>query len=223
MKTQIIYEDNEIIVCYKPAGIAVQSAGLTQQDMVSELKNYLGNPYLGVIHRLDQPVSGIVVFAKNQKAAASLSSQVQNGGADKIYRALVCGCFEEGAKEGILEHILYKDAKSNMSKVVLSGGKKAKLEYKVLEERETDGHKYSELEIKLYTGRHHQIRVQMAASGHPILGDTKYGHELSKTLNDNFENKNLKLCAYRLSFRHPKTNKTVTFEVPVKPWQENCQ
>lgn len=261
MKTQILYEDKDILVCYKPAGIAVQSANIAQQDMVSELKNYLresqingknkdnskteakgaGNsePYLALIHRLDQPVSGVLVFGKNKAAAASLSAQVQDGRAEKVYRALVYGGFAEGNRDGVLEHILIKEAKTNTSKVVLSGkervaagvpealfvrnqnvkdGKKAKLEYKVLNQNEIDGENYAELEIKLFTGRHHQIRVQMAASGHPILGDAKYGHQESTDLNARLENKGLKLCAYQLSFIHPGTKKTMTFEVPVKPW-----
>ena len=103
-KLDIIYEDKDVLVCYKPAGIAVQSANIAQQDMVSELKNHLAtqgdkNPYIGVVHRLDQPVSGVLVFAKNQSAAASLSVQVQDGRAGKIYRSLVFGAFDEVSKE----------------------------------------------------------------------------------------------------------------------------
>ena len=230
MKTQILYEDNDIIVCYKPAGIAVQTAGIAQQDMVSELKNYLAGgsahnkqaggkePYVAVVHRLDQPVSGVLVFAKNKTAAASLSAQVQDGRAEKIYRAMVCGTFEE-AKEGVLEDILYKDVKSNTSRVVQPGskeaglGKKAKLAYKVLQELSLEGQSYSELEIKLYTGRHHQIRVQFSHAGHPILGDTKYGSEVSKALSAQI-GKGLKLCAYRLTLVHPKTGEKMTFTAP---------
>ena len=131
MKTQILYEDNDIIVCYKPAGIAVQTAGIAQQDMVSELKNYFAGscasgkgqkkqaggkePYVAVVHRLDQPVSGVLVFAKNKTAAASLSSQVQDGRAEKIYRAMVCGTFEE-AKE-VLEAVKAIGAKGNISSI----------------------------------------------------------------------------------------------------------
>ena len=234
MKTQILYEDNDIIVCYKPAGIAVQTAGIAQQDMVSELKNYLAGscasgkgqnkqaggkePYVAVVHRLDQPVSGVLVFAKNKAAAASLSAQVQDGRAEKIYRAMVCGTFEE-AKEGILEDILYKDVKSNTSRVVQPEskeaglGKKAKLAYKVLQELSLEGQIYSELEIKLYTGRHHQIRVQLSHAGHSILGDTKYGSEASKALSAQI-GKGLKLCAYRLTLIHPKTGEKMTFTAP---------
>lgn len=224
MKTQILYEDQDSIVCYKPAGIAVQTAGISQQDMVSELKNYLAkqgkkNPYVGVVHRLDQPVSGVLVFARNQAAAASLSAQVQDGRMEKIYRAYVYGTFDETDKEGTLEDILYKDAKTNMSRVVLPGskeakfGKKAKLSYKVIRETSVGEEAYSELEIKLHTGRHHQIRVQLSHTGHPILGDTKYGTSESAELSAKVEN-GLKLCAYKLSFIHPKTKKEVEFTTP---------
>lgn len=230
MKTEIIYEDKDILVCYKPAGIAVQTASVGQQDMVSELKNYLaqsGNsfksggkePYIGVVHRLDQPVSGVLIFAKNPSAAASLSAQIQDGRAVKIYRALVYGGFEEQAKEGILENILIKDAKTNTSRVIkpdsreAAQGKKAKLSYRVLEEKMVDDMLYSEAEIRLFTGRHHQIRVQMSNAGHPILGDTKYGTPASAELSSGLE-KGLKLCAYCLSFIHPKTGKEVRFTSP---------
>lgn len=230
MKTQIIYEDKDILVCYKPAGIAVQTASVGQQDMVSELKNYLataGNsgkePYVGVVHRLDQPVSGVLVFAKHPSAAASLSAQIQDGRAGKIYRALVYGIFERGTKEGVLEDILIKDAKTNTSRVIKSDsreaaqGKKAKLSYQVLEEKNVEGTLYSEIEILLYTGRHHQIRVQLSNAGHPILGDTKYGTPESAALSSILD-KGLKLCAYRLSFIHPDTKKEVTFTAPHLPW-----
>lgn len=224
MKTQIIYEDKDVLVCYKPAGIAVQSANIAQQDMVSELKNYLAtqgdkNPYIGVVHRLDQPVSGVLVFAKNQSAAASLSVQVQDGRAGKIYRSLVFGAFDEVSKEGVLEDILLKDAKTNTSRVIKEGskeakqGKKAKLSYKVLQTISVGEESYSEVEIQLFTGRHHQIRVQFANAGHPILGDTKYGSPVSAELSARV-GKGLKLCAYRLSFIHPGTKKEVEFTAP---------
>ncbi len=224
MKTQIIYEDKDILVCYKPAGIAVQSANIAQQDVVSELKNYLvtrgaKNPYIGVVHRLDQPVGGVLVFGKNQAAAASLSAQIQDGRAGKIYRAYVYGAFDEAAEEGVLEDILLKDAKTNTSRVVKTGsneakqGKKAKLSYRVLQTVTVGEEMYSEVEIRLFSGRHHQIRVQFANAGHPILGDTKYGTPESAELSTQVE-KGLKLCSYRLSFIHPKTKKEVEFTAP---------
>ena len=237
MKTQILFEDKDILVCFKPAGIAVQTASLLRQDMVSELKNYLQEkedckessksdtkhkePYIGVIHRLDQPVSGVLVFAKNPKAAASLSEQVQNGGMEKIYRALVAGVFKEGMKERTLENYLFKDAKTNMSRIVdvkTKDAKKARLSYKVLEECVTRAGTYSKVEIKLFTGRHHQIRVQMAGCNHPILGDTKYGSGEAVALNQTLENGGLKLCAYRLAFTHPASGRRSEFTVPDVSW-----
>lgn len=213
MKTQIIYEDEYILVCCKPAGIAVQTAGIAQQDMVSELKNYLAgqgnkNPYLAVVHRLDQPVTGIIVFAKQKDAAADLSNQVQDGRMNKQYKALVHGVMNP--KEAVLEHFLEKDHKTNKSYVSASG-KKSKLFYKVEKELEADGEICSQIAIKLYTGRHHQIRVQMAAAGHPILGDTKYGMAQKASL--------LKLCACELTFIHPNTKKEMTFAVSDLPWE----
>ena len=230
MKTTILYEESDMLVCHKPAGIAVQTASIGQQDVVSELKNYLAgegdkNPYVGVVHRLDQPVEGVLVFGKNQKATASLSVQIQDGKADKIYRALVYGKFDENIKEGVLENILLKDAKSNSSRVVEAGnsqaklGKKAKLTYKVLREIVVGEEICSEVEIKLFTGRHHQIRVQMSNIGHPILGDTKYGNEASVQLYSALGSKGLKLCAYCLSLVHPKNGKPQVFALSKLPWE----
>ncbi len=238
MKTEILYEDKDILVCYKPPGIAVQTASVGQQDMVSELKNYLvqaesmpkgagigKEPYIGVVHRLDQPVSGVLVFAKNPAAAAFLSARIQDGSSGKIYRALVLGGFGDEAKEGVLENILIKDAKTNTSRVVkpdsreVKQGKKAKLSYLVLNEYSAEGVTYSEVEITLFTGRHHQIRVQMSNAGHPILGDTKYGTPEAAELSFGV-GRGLKLCAYRLSFMHPSTKKEMSFTAPILPWKE---
>lgn len=217
---KILYEDNDLLVCCKPAGLPVQTASVSARDMVSELKNYLvqaentskgrngsKEPYLGVVHRLDQPVSGVLVFAKNPTAAADLSNQVQDGRMNKQYKALVWGV--PNPKEAFLEHFLQKDMKTNKSYVAASG-KKSKLFYKVEKELEEDGEICSQVAIKLYTGRHHQIRVQMAAVGHPILGDTKYGTMKKSS--------SLKLCAYELTFVHPGTKKEMTFTVPNLPW-----
>lgn len=214
MKSQIIYEDADLLVCYKPAGIPVQTASVTTQDMVSELKNYLAeqgskNPYLAVIHRLDQPVSGIIVFAKKRDVAADLSNQVQDGRMNKQYKALVHGVLNP--EEAVLEHFLEKDMKTNKS-YVTSSGKKSKLFYKVEKVLESDGEVCSQVAIKLYTGRHHQIRVQMATVGHPILGDAKYGAVQKSS--------SLKLCACELSFIHPGTKKEMAFTVSDLPWSQ---
>ena len=224
MQKNIIYEDNDIIIAYKPAGIATQTARLGQQDMVSELKNYLagkaenkgkGVPYLGLVHRLDQPVAGILAFAKNKEAAASLSRQLTDGGFHKYYEALVFGRPEK--EQAALEDYLYKDAKTNKSMVVkegFPGAKKAKLSYTrketlmVWEARQ----EASLLEIELFTGRHHQIRVQMANAGIPLLGDSKYGSDADKQFSQQIGCRNVALCACRLRFQHPKTGKEMCFE-----------
>lgn len=219
----IIYEDEHIIVAFKPAGIATQTSKVGQQDMVSELKNYLaktddkydGEPYLGLIHRLDQPVSGLLVFAKTRSAAASLSHQLGNGQLQKYYYAIVLGKPE--APQDVLVDYLYKDGHNNRSYVVKEDfpeAKKAVLEYRTVktlialeENREA-----TLLEIKLLTGRHHQIRVQLANTGIPILGDSKYGSTDSKGFNRDSSLKTLALCAYKLCFVHPMTGKELSFE-----------
>ena len=152
-----------------------------------------------------------------------MSARIQDGSTAKIYRALVYGAFEAGAKEGTLEDILIKDGRTNTSRVIKPGsreasqGKKAKLFYQVLEEKTVDEEIYSLVEIKLFTGRHHQIRLQMSNAGHPILGDTKYGTPESAGLSSRLE-RGLKLCAYRLTFIHPGTKKEMTFTASAEPW-----
>lgn len=233
MNKNIVYEDESIIVVYKPAGIATQTARVGQQDMVSELKNYLARtghqkgkaPYLGMVHRLDQPVSGLLVFAKTREAAAKLSRQVTEGQMQKYYYAVVLGKPEK--ETGRLENYLYKDGKTNQSMVVREGfpdAKKAELEYRLVKslnaffENPEDPLVFpkppevSLMEVKLITGRHHQIRVQLSHAGLPLLGDSKYGSEQSKLLSRQAECKNPALCAYRLSFVHPASKKKMNFE-----------
>jgi len=236
MQKNIIYEDDDIIAAYKPAGIATQTKRLGQQDMVSELKNYLakkpeykgkGEPYLGLIHRLDQPVSGILVFAKNKNAAAKLSRQVTDGVMKKYYYAVILGSPTE--KEGRLENYLYKDGKTNQSLIVKEGfpeAKKAVLTYRilttlaVLEENgalrkqlmSAGSREVSLAEIQLITGRHHQIRAQFSYAGYPLLGDGKYGSEQSKLLSRQAGCRNTALCAYKLVVIHPVSQKEMIFE-----------
>ncbi len=203
----IIYEDKYMIVCEKPAGLAVQNASFGRKDLESMVRTYLAetggkaNPYLGIIHRLDQPVQGLVVFAKTPDAAADLSRQVQDGTMKKEYLAVVCGKLPKEA--GTLENYLKKDPKKNTSAAVSKdtrGAKKAVLDYQVL--RETDGREL--VKISLRTGRHHQIRVQMAAAGAPLYGDRKY--------NPNTDGQNaLALCANHLVLKHPSSGKMAEF------------
>lgn len=219
IENMILYEDKEIIVCHKAAGIAVQSARIGMPDMESTLKNYLvaknpgKMPYLGVVHRLDQPVEGVLVFAKNKKAAAGLTSQITSGSVTKEYLAVTAQKVEK--VQGHLEDYLKKDGKTNTSAVVTpetDGAKKAVLDYEVLnevsDERTLTGKRIL-VRIQLGTGRHHQIRVQMAHAGMSLLGDRKYNPE-------DFSGLPLGLCSCHLVFRHPVTGKKLEFQVTPK-------
>lgn len=215
-RLKIIFEDEDIILCHKPSGIAVQSKRLGQQDMESLLRNYRAKkkeePYIGIVHRLDQPVEGIMVFAKNQKAAANLSKQVQEHRIGKYYYALSENTPK--SETGILENYLVTDKKINYTKVTDAQekhAKYAKLEYKVLE---TQADK-TLFDIRLHTGRQHQIRVQMAYMGCPLLGDAKYGSKQATG--------NLMLCSYRLRFLHPVTRKEIDIRITPSFWNECSQ
>lgn len=200
MNINILYEDEEVIVCEKPAGVAAQTKRLGQADMESLLKNYRAGkgeqPYIGVVHRLDQPVRGVMVFAKTKEAAADLSRQVQTKMADKFYYAVTDGVPEQ--KKGTLEDYLLRDGKTNTSKVVsksTEGAKSARLDYEVTAQNKTN----AILRIRLDTGRHHQIRVQLANAGIPIVGDAKYNFKETMTRSGN----GLLLCSYKIGFKHP--------------------
>lgn len=210
----IIYEDEVILVCYKPAGIATQTNRLGQQDMVSLLRNYRArkreDSYIGVVHRLDQPVEGIMVFAKTNKAAAFLSDQVGKRTIGKKYFA-VCKKADHVNFEGIRKDYLLFDKKTNHTKVVPAGtknAKEAKLEYRIVYENE----QYSMFDITLHTGRHHQIRVQFANMGCPLFGDMKYGSS-EQDCEKVGRNMQLALCSYQLSFVHPTTKKNVEYRI----------
>lgn len=206
----ILYEDDAIIVCVKEAGIATQTRQIGQKDMESMLRTYRmqkGEPsYIGVVHRLDQPVSGVMVFAKTKEAAADLSRQVSTKAADKYYYALTDGVPEK--PRGTLEDYLLRNGKTNLSSVVSAkepGAKRAELSYEVLEIQNDR----ALLNIKLATGRHHQIRVQMAHAGWPLVGDRKYNFK------ENIKpgSGSMCLCSYKLGFLHPVTKKKMEFEI----------
>ncbi len=225
IKTLIIYEDPHILVCHKPAGMPVQSARITAADMVNLLRNYLagtntaGNrnkaPYLAVIHRLDQPVEGLLVFAKTPAAAKDLNRQLTSSGFAKYYRAITAGVPEPA--EGTLEDCMVKDGRTNTSRICTKetpGAKLARLHYRVEETCEESGSVTSLVKIRLDTGRHHQIRVQMAHIGCPLIGDRKYGQQYGRSeTKAPFSTDTLKLCAYRLEFRHPKSGETMVFDL----------
>lgn len=215
MKSTIIYEDNDIIVVDKPAGMAVQSASASSVDVESELKSYMsktsGIPQIFVIHRLDQPVSGLVVFAKNNAAAAKLSKAVSGDGMKKIYHARVYKVPPK--EEAELVDYVTIDKRTKIAQVVSSSlkgqkdVKEARLSYRVLKSYENE----ALLEVTLETGRFHQIRVQLSHMGYPILGDKKYGSAESMKYSEEKEIRNICLRAVSVSFVHPTGGKCVTF------------
>ena len=209
----IVKETENYIVINKPAGIPTQTSKIGQKDVVSEVRNHLSkdnstkNPYIAIINRLDQPVSGLVLLAKNKEAAANLSRQLTNGDIEKYYRATVYGHMPD--MNGELTDYLIKDAKTNLSRIADSldrQAKKAVLIYTVADRKEdTD-----ELDIKLLTGRHHQIRVQLANVGCPLLGDRKYGSERSVEYSNKQGIDSVGLTAYRLTFNDPRDGSRVS-------------
>lgn len=224
-QARILYEDQDIIVCHKPAGIATQTARVGQADMVSEVKNYLARtrkvPYVGVVHRLDQPVEGILVFAGNKQAAAVLGRQITENCMEKYYYAVVCG---SGYQEsGVLTDYLVKDGRTNISRIVppeVKGAKKAVLEYEILSGRipvaafaEQTAPMAALAGIRLLTGRHHQIRVQMSSAGMSLFGDYKYGDAQTVELSEHLHVKEIALCAGRLSFTHPRTGRRMEYKI----------
>lgn len=235
MQTQIVYEDEAVLVIRKPAGLATESAGIGRKDVVSELKNYVAKknpgkmPYLGIVHRLDQPVEGLLVFAKTKKAAENLTAQLGKGTLKKEYLAVVCGKVPENtgrlvdylAKEKGMAVVknaadakTEKDVDAQAGKAADPQAKKAVLTYTKKAETE----KFTLLAVQIETGRFHQIRAQLSHAGFPILGDEKYGSEESKELSQEKKIRFTALCAASLSFRHPVTGKTMAFtQTPQNP------
>ena len=191
IRDYILYEDKDILVCHKPAGLAVQNARVGSMDMESLLKNYIAQkvpgkmPYLGIIHRLDQPVEGVLVFALNPKAAADLSRQMTAGKIKKTYLAVTEGTVK--VKSAKLVDWLKKDGWKN-------------------KEDAQDCGERNLIRIDLDTGRHHQIRVQMAHAGMPLVGDRKYNPGQNSQ-------EPLALCSAKLGFQHPVTKKQLEFQV----------
>ena len=216
---KVIYEDNHIIIVEKVPNIPSQADKTGDIDMLTLVKKYLkekynkpGNVYLGLVHRLDRPVGGIMVFAKTSKAAARLSNQVRERILKKKYLAVVDGKIEK--QTGILEDYLYKDERHNISKVVKKekkNAKLAKLDYEVIKYNEVKD--LSLVKVNLHTGRHHQIRVQLSHFGHSIFGDQKYGTR--------GKGKQIALWAYELTIEHPISKEKMTFQdlpEPIGTW-----
>lgn len=215
---EIIYEDNDIIVCYKPAGVATETGRLGQQDMVSILRNYRAAkgepPYIGMAHRLDQPVEGLLAFGKTQEAAGGLSRQI----ADRSFGKYYCAAGQNrggdlSAEWTTLTDYLLFDRKRNLSVVADRGtpqAKKALLDYRVIGQKDD----LVCFDIALHTGRHHQIRLQMAHHGFALVGDSKYGVNSEESAQDKQPvRRQLALCCYRLRFSHPVTQKEMEFSI----------
>ena len=217
----IAYEDNHIMVVVKPQNIPTQEDESKDKDLLTMIREYIkerdnkpGNVYVGLVHRLDRPTGGVMVFAKTSKAASRLSEQIKNGEFQKTYLTVVNGKPRE--KRSKLINYLQKNARTNTVQVVpelTTNAKRAELEYEVLDEKE----KVSLLKVNLFTGRSHQIRVQMKHIGCPVYGDVKYGGDILA------KGHNLALWAYELRFIHPTTKENMTFKVyppeDIVPWK----
>lgn len=219
-KLNVLYEDNHCIVVVKPQNIPSQEDASGDKDMLSMVKEYLkekyqkeGDAFVGLVHRLDRPTGGIMVFAKTSKGASRLSEQIRNGQMNKTYYAVTTAIPQQ--KSDVLVHYLKKDTKNNIVKIAPRGEegvKEGKLSYKVLQTNEDK----ALVEVKLLTGRSHQIRVQFAGINCPLVGDNKYGK------NKFSPSTNLGLWAGRLEFFHPITKQKMTFVCPpdcdASPW-----
>ena len=213
---KILYEDNHIIVVVKEPGIPTQEDKTGDKDMLTIVKEYIkvkynkpGNVYLGLVHRLDRMVGGVMVFAKTSKAASRISEYIRQKNVKKRYLAVVNGTLPVSDQKVELRNYLVKNERLNMSRVVDSttkGSKESILEYKVLKNFTYNGKDYSLVDIDLHTGRHHQIRLQFANIGHPLYGDIKYGQKVNKV------GQNLALFSYYLSFFHPTKDEYLEFE-----------
>ncbi|MFR8871321.1 RluA family pseudouridine synthase [Paraclostridium sordellii] len=205
----VIYEDNHLLVVEKPVNVLSQGDDTNDKDMVNLLKNYLkvkynkpGNVFVGLVHRLDRPVGGIMVFAKTSKAASRLSEQVRNKSFKKTYRAVLNGNMKKD--KDTLKDYLYKNKKTNMVSVVNKNYKDAKdaeLSYETISKNE----KFSMVQVDLKTGRPHQIRVQFSSRNHPLFGDQRYGQHINK------KGDQIALWSYKIEITHPTTKEKMEF------------
>lgn len=215
MRINILYEDNHLLVVEKPINVLSQSDNTKDKDLLTLVKEYVkekyhkpGNVYIGLVHRLDRPVGGVMVFAKTSKAAARLSKEIAEHKMKKYYLAIVNGIIKEN--KGTYHDKIKK--LSNGNSIVCEDGKDAILDYEVLKRNQKSNKTL--VKISLKTGRHHQIRVQFANKNHPLCGDQRYGKE-DKT--------QIALYAYRLEFLHPTTKEPLTFQIlppKIEHWTE---
>ena len=206
-KLRVLYEDNHVIVVVKEKNVLSQADNTHDIDMLTIIKKYLkekynkpGNVYLGLVHRLDRPVSGIMVFAKTSKAASRLSDQVRKKEIKKTYMAVVKGIIKKD-EDTFVDYLLKLD-NGNTIVTTKDKGKESVLTYKVLKRNYEKNETLVSIDLK--TGRHHQIRVQFARRGYPLCGDQRYGKS-DKT--------QIALCAYKLEFIHPTTKQLMKFEI----------
>jgi 23S rRNA pseudouridine1911/1915/1917 synthase len=215
---EVLYEDNHLLAVWKPAGLATMGAAAGTPTLISLAKQYVkqryakpGNVYLGVVSRLDAPVTGVVVFARTSKAASRLTEQFRSREVEKLYWALVEGLWEPA--EGTLTQWIFHDDRAERMRIVgpaVAGAQEARLDYRRLR----TVHGVSLLEVELHTGRKHQIRVQLADRGHPILGDRKYGSHRE------FRG-GIALHARRLVFQHPVRDERIELVAHLPPtWGE---
>lgn len=206
-KLRVLYEDNHVIVVVKEKNVLSQADNTHDIDMLTIIKKYLkekynkpGNVYLGLVHRLDRPVSGIMVFAKTSKAASRLSDQVRKKEIKKTYMAVVKGIIKKD-EDTFVDYLLKLD-NGNTIVTTKDKGKESVLTYKVLKRNYEKNETLVSIDLK--TGRHHQIRVQFASRGYPLCGDQRYGKS-DKT--------QIALCAYKLEFIHPTAKQLMKFEI----------
>lgn len=207
MYLDIIFEDNHLLVVNKPAGILTQPSGTEQASLENYAKEFIkhkyqkaGNVFLSAIHRLDKPVSGIVLFGKTSKAVQRLNAAMREKKSKKIYLCIVSGNLNE--KQGILEHHLsHESYHAQIVEASNEEGKLSRLQYKVLKENSM----FSLIQIELETGRYHQIRIQLSTIGHPILGDKKYRSQV------NYRPEEIALHHWKLTIPHPVTSELKTF------------
>lgn len=206
-KLRVLYEDNHVIVVVKEKNVLSQADNTHDIDMLTIIKKYLkekynkpGNVYLGLVHRLDRPVSGIMVFAKTSKAASRLSDQVRKKEIKKTYMAVVKGIIKKD-EDTFVDYLLKLD-NGNTIVTTKDNGKESVLTYKVLKRNYEKNETLVSIDLK--TGRHHQIRVQFASRGYPLCGDQRYGKS---------DKAQIALCAYKLEFIHPTTKQLMKFEI----------
>lgn len=209
---EIVYEDNHIVIVNKASGEIVQGDKTGDRPLVEDVREYIrvkynkpGNVFCGVVHRIDRPVSGLVIFAKTSKALERLNRMLREGEIHKTYQAIVEG--HPAHEEGTLENWLVSDPRINKTFIAEEGAcdaKRSVLKYRTL----LRGDRYSILEIRLLTGRKHQIRAQFAGIGHPIKGDLKYGARRSN------RDGGISLQSHRIEFIHPVSKKDISVELP---------